>query len=242
MPLVNLISSGIGLAFEANAARKAHKADKAIRAGKSRSSPEDRNPSTPIADENVLVDVSDDQAKELIDNGHAIPIDSKKQLECDQEHDLDPDVLDPPPAYAPADQMDEADWQLDEAREDTSRSPSPDLQPGQVASKKEARQHYVDKIVNKFLIDYPPPSNSQPTGNLPCPVIIPQRRPHKKSRGFVQAYAPVLDKCAINQDAFMHFHKAMFKASQVSDCIHGSRLKSLRLLKLTYCDEGFSGV
>lgn len=40
---------------------------------------------------------------------------------------------------------------------------------------------------------------------LPCPVIIPQRRPRNKDRGFVRAYAPVLDDCGISQDVFLRF-------------------------------------
>ncbi|KAK4943273.1 hypothetical protein LTR10_017116 [Elasticomyces elasticus] len=51
----------------------------------------------------------------------------------------------------------------------------------------------------------PPPSFSQVTGRLPAAVIIPQRRPHSKTRGFVRAYAPDLGNCGINQQVFMHF-------------------------------------
>ncbi|CAI7598469.1 unnamed protein product [Penicillium discolor] len=48
----------------------------------------------------------------------------------------------------------------------------------------------------------PPPGNPQ---RLPCPVIIPQRRPRNKDRGFVRAYAPVLRDCGIDQEVFLQF-------------------------------------
>ncbi|KAJ5835969.1 hypothetical protein N7447_001995 [Penicillium robsamsonii] len=48
----------------------------------------------------------------------------------------------------------------------------------------------------------PPPENLQ---RLPCPVIIPQRRPRNKDRGFVRAYAPILQDCGIDQEVFLQF-------------------------------------
>ncbi|EPE10962.1 fad binding domain protein [Ophiostoma piceae UAMH 11346] len=56
-----------------------------------------------------------------------------------------------------------------------------------------------------------------PCQRLPCPVIIPQRRPRNKSRGFVRAYAPVLGECAgIDQDVFLRFLKDWHQASKAS--------------------------
>ena len=210
MPFSGLISNGLGLAFEINAARKAHKADKDARAASNSSSLDNQLDSASRNESGDLVDVSDDDTRKPIDNHHAISGDPRKQQYLEEE------FADPPPAYAPVDQMDEADWQLDEAREAISRSSSSETSLDQVPNEKEARQHYVDKIIKSFLLRNPAPSTSQVTGNLPCPVIIPQRRPHKKSRGFVRAYAPVLADSGVTQDAFMQFHKAMYKASQVS--------------------------
>jgi hypothetical protein len=47
------------------------------------------------------------------------------------------------------------------------------------------------------------PSQGPIKGRLPCPVIIPQRRPRDKKRGFVRAYAPVLESCGIDQKTFL---------------------------------------
>ncbi len=40
---------------------------------------------------------------------------------------------------------------------------------------------------------------------LPLPVIIPQRRPGTKSRGFIRAYAPVLEDSGVDQETFLVF-------------------------------------
>jgi hypothetical protein len=40
---------------------------------------------------------------------------------------------------------------------------------------------------------------------LPYPVIIPQRRPENRSRGWLMAYAPVLEDFGIDQTAFLKF-------------------------------------
>ena len=209
MPLVKLVSSGLGLAFEVNAARKAHKADKAARSHADSSS--SGTSQTHRADADVI-DVSHQQARQLLDSGEAVPVDTK-------HHPHEKEVAyDAPPAYAEADHMDEADWQLDEATPNEMKSSSSNDRIdtlGPVPSGEEARKHYVDKIVRLFLSQHPPPFETRTGGNLPGPVIIPQRRPHNKSRGFVRAYAPVLANCDIDQATFMGFHKAMYKASQV---------------------------
>ena len=61
----------------------------------------------------------------------------------------------------------------------------------------------------------PPASFSQVTGRLPAAVIIPQRRPQSKTRGFVRAYAPDLDNCAIDQQVFMRFLEGFDAAIKV---------------------------
>ena len=62
------------------------------------------------------------------------------------------------------------------------------------------------------------PSLQQPNavGRLQCPVIIPQRRPEDKSRGWVRAYAPALMNCGIDQYTFLNFLDAFNESSKVS--------------------------
>jgi hypothetical protein len=53
-------------------------------------------------------------------------------------------------------------------------------------------------------------------GRLPCPVIIPQRRPENKERGFIRAYAPALLECGIDEATFMNFIDSLNQATKVS--------------------------
>ncbi|KAF6231305.1 hypothetical protein HO173_010448 [Letharia columbiana] len=113
---------------------------------------------------------------------------------------------------------DEAYWELDEAT--NPDPPAYDYSPsvrGEIDHAEpesgEAKPD-VHKLVQKFLTSHPAPTHG--TGRLPCPVIIPQRRPRTKSRGFVRAYVPVLADCGIDQDAFLEFLKTFYKASQAS--------------------------
>ena len=60
------------------------------------------------------------------------------------------------------------------------------------------------------------PVVSPRSGKLPYPVILPQRRPGTKSRGFVRAYAPILQSVDITQETFLSFLKQLHKNSQAS--------------------------
>jgi hypothetical protein len=52
---------------------------------------------------------------------------------------------------------------------------------------------------------------------LPLPIILPQRRPNSKRRGFVRAYAPDLWQYkGINQQTFLNFLEEFHKSSQAS--------------------------
>ncbi|KAF2451525.1 hypothetical protein P171DRAFT_468071 [Karstenula rhodostoma CBS 690.94] len=51
---------------------------------------------------------------------------------------------------------------------------------------------------------------------LPYPVIIPQRRPGSKARGWTRAYAPDLEPLGIDQDSFMKFLESWDKSAQGS--------------------------
>ena len=61
----------------------------------------------------------------------------------------------------------------------------------------------IKTLVESFVAHFPPPQT--PVGVLERPVILPQRRPGNKRRGFVQAYAPMLEQAGIAQDAFLSF-------------------------------------
>ena len=72
-----------------------------------------------------------------------------------------------------------------------------------------------EDLANVSDVKYPQPSNSNARSNLTYPVVIPQRRPGTKNRGFLRAYAPVLGDHDIDEQTFLTFLKSFHKASQV---------------------------
>jgi hypothetical protein len=108
---------------------------------------------------------------------------------------------------------DEDLWQLDEAAERSNP-------PGYEESEQKAAPAPVDDLVqqvvnkNKIALYKTPEFERTP---LPLPVILPQRRPGKRGRGFVRAYAPLLGECSgIDQETFLTFIENFEKASQAS--------------------------
>lgn len=215
--VVTLIGSGIGLASEALAHRKQTKA-KATNASSTSAAHETRSgvptliqPSatTQYASQQAdTVKLSDEKAAELVSTGQAVPVGYSENDE----------PTDAPPSY---DEVvnDEEDWALDEAGDKGHGGRSPALAESQAFGNEKPD---VRKILGKFLERHAViHGQNQNVGRLPCTVIIPQRRPRTKSRGFVKAYAPVLEHCGINQATWMDFLGTFHEASQASPVFSG---------------------
>ena len=210
-PIVRLVGSGIGLASEALSARKENK-QRSRSPGPSTQLSDSSNRAPPAYDslnidptDSGLVEVANEhEARHLIDQGKAVPADAPHQV---IEGDLE------------GADGDEAYWELDEATDPDppayDYSPSVKGEVDHAELESEEAKPDVHKLVLKFLADHPAPTHG--TAKLPCPVIIPQRRPRTKSRGFVRAYAPVLADCGIGQDTFLEFLKTFHKAIQVHE-------------------------
>jgi hypothetical protein len=84
----------------------------------------------------------------------------------------------------------------------------------------------LDQVLENFMQKHPPPKYSPVAGKLEMPVILPQRRPKSKERGFVRAYAPMLQTCGIEQQDFLDFLDGFGKAIQVRPiyAIHNIKL------------------
>ena len=213
-PVVRLIGSGIGLASEALAHRKAKKAE-AEAAATNASSTIEANESrvyVPQATQSSgsahqaqqnphLIEVSDQQAAELVSRGQAV------QVGYSENHE----PTDAPPSYEEV-LYDEEDWELDEAGGEHNEAGLSDS----------VEKPDVREILGQFLERHPTVGNLiQDSCRLPCPVVIPQRRPRTKSRGFVKAYAPILEDCGIDQETWMDFLETFHKASQASPIFGG---------------------
>ncbi|KAK1146822.1 hypothetical protein N8T08_002583 [Aspergillus melleus] len=112
----------------------------------------------------------------------------------------------------------EAEWELDEAQDQLHHDSPPEYTPTQD----------VDQLARAFLESHPA-AYSVPAGHpqLPYPVILPQRRPRSRKRGFIRAYAPVLDGFGIDQAMFIDFLETSNKACQAAGWIGAINLASI---------------
>ena len=234
--LVRLIGSGVGLAAEAIATKKQKSrsrspgaADPSTQASASSSrdigpsssstNKSETKPSTvletyaesdeapPPAYEQV-VEVPEERADELIANGKALPLDEKTSGPSQKEGELHEDDTD-----SDSD-GDEANWALDEVAEEvaTPKTEDPKLKYGIMA------QPTIESFSTVVMAKCPPLNH--PTNPLQRPVIIPQRRPGARDRGFIHAYAPDLAEKGISQEAFLSFIQNFHAASQASPLLN----------------------
>jgi hypothetical protein len=216
---VKLIGSGIGLAHEYRAARKTNATNATPTVGESSRSAAER--SAPINEAPpVYVELSETDADEMIANGHAVPADhNDKKGDYKNENGEYPRDVKTQHEGNDVDDVggeedndgderhgdDEEQWDLDDAvEEQLAHTPSED----------EPVPDY-NVLVDNFMRAHAPPAYAQ-TGKLPFPVIIPQRRPRDKTRGFIRAYAPVLENCGIDQQMFLDFLKTFHQSSASS--------------------------
>ena len=210
--LVRMLGAGIGLATEAiNHNRARSRSNHPAPAGQASSSTAHDAEAPPH-----YVEVDDEAtAEKLVRSGQAerVHSDDKKAHHDDSESDSDSDTDEELG-------RDEAAWQLDEMGEDVA---PPNYQESEAeardlaAQSDEQKAKKEDEMIQKLVkLTGPVPV---PAPRLDCPVIIPQRRPRQKDRGFVRAYAPVLTQSGIAQDAFLAFLKDWHAASKASPWI-----------------------
>ncbi|KAF7945120.1 hypothetical protein EAE96_009899 [Botrytis aclada] len=87
---------------------------------------------------------------------------------------------------------------------------------------KEKHTVFMKAFISRFIAKYPAPQYppSHPiTNRLPLPVILPQRRPKSRSRGFIHAYAPLLQTCNISETMWLDFLRIFNEATQASPWI-----------------------
>lgn len=82
-----------------------------------------------------------------------------------------------------------------------------------------AAEEEADTAITSFIENNSRIPIAPSYGQIACPVVVPQRRPGNKERGFMKAYAPILSQCDITQEHFHDFIKALNKAVQASKWI-----------------------
>ncbi|GAM43034.1 hypothetical protein TCE0_044r17526 [Talaromyces pinophilus] len=116
--------------------------------------------------------------------------------------------------------QDESVWELDEVA-DSVREPSHKDNATEEAAAAAAEETEGVKLnkreaLVRDLVDLAGPPPPQLMQRLPCPVIIPQRRPRKRERGFVRAYAPVLANSGVSEYVFLEFLECFDRVNEVA--------------------------
>ncbi|KAK3674910.1 hypothetical protein LTR78_005254 [Recurvomyces mirabilis] len=217
--LVGLIGAGVGAATEYHEHRKEQKQQKLSRENSQQSenlgvgsssapqqSSRDLGPSSGAPP--VYEDVPNNNRDRFLASGGPVADEKKQDLsQYDEDDDSDDSI---------STEEDEEDWELDEVG-DRALGKDPAAPPSYVQS--EADYRSTDELVQDVMLHSQSAARNQhirPHEPLPLPVILPQRRPGTKARGFVRAYAPVLDNSGIDQDTFMSFLDNFDKSSQAS--------------------------
>lgn len=225
--VVKLAGSGIGLGHEAYLHHKDKK--EASKRGPS-PNPRTGGPSH-YDDDDVYVQLPDEHAEELIANGQAYPVSEEKRrhlkridynsesdsdesvdLEDDWEADEEADFA--PPSYDslyPSDSMESVDSKGQQPPSFARGAPHSSAT-GPESSKQSEKQAL--RLARQVITSAGPIPNQRTP--LVYPVVIPQRRPGAKTRGFVRGYAPDLAASGISQDTFMRFLHNFDEASKAS--------------------------
>ncbi|EIT81224.1 hypothetical protein BDV35DRAFT_359901 [Aspergillus flavus] len=114
----------------------------------------------------------------------------------------------------------EEEWELDEAQDELNSTLETD---------KAATNQTPEQLAESFLRNYPQPPPYTPTSNprLPYPVVLPQRRPKSRKRGFIRAYAPALEEFGIDQAMFLDFLETSNRACQATPWLHAINLAGI---------------
>ncbi|KAL5360818.1 hypothetical protein BJX96DRAFT_75710 [Aspergillus floccosus] len=112
----------------------------------------------------------------------------------------------------------ELQWELDEAQDELNNG---------VTNRQDSVT--TEQLAESFLRRYPSPQecSSNTPQCLPYPVVIPQRRPKSRKRGFIRAYAPVLQDLGIDQTTFIDFIDTANASCQGSPWLHAINLASI---------------
>ncbi|CAD0090650.1 unnamed protein product, partial [Aureobasidium mustum] len=116
--------------------------------------------------------------------------------------------------------------QGDEARDDLENEWNLDDAQDEIAG--EYSQAPVDMNPERTFMEK---HNQRPSfrfsGQLALPVVIPQRRPKDRSRGFIRAYAPVLQDVGIDQPTWLDFLDTLQKSSAADPWLNAINFASI---------------
>lgn len=116
--------------------------------------------------------------------------------------------------------------QGDEARDDLENEWNLDDAQDEIAG--EYSQAPVDMNPERtFMEKHNQRPSFRSSGQLALPVVIPQRRPKDRSRGFIRAYAPVLQDVGIDQPTWLDFLDTLQKSSAADPWLNAINFASI---------------
>ncbi|KAJ5614828.1 hypothetical protein N7528_008482 [Penicillium herquei] len=123
----------------------------------------------------------------------------------------------------------EEQWILDEAQEELRDTEAHTSPPGYTEIDEGADDV---GIARQFADSHPAPPpytliGTVPQPRLSAPVVLPQRRPKNRDRGFIRAYAPALAECGIDQKMFLDFLDTAEKGCQATPWLRAINLASI---------------
>jgi hypothetical protein len=83
------------------------------------------------------------------------------------------------------------------------------------------------ELATAFLSRHPYQSIMNQDTRLALPVILSQRRPKTRARGFIRAYSPVLNDVGIDQETFLDFIDTFNKALEPNPWLYALNLAGL---------------
>lgn len=116
-----------------------------------------------------------------------------------------------------------ASWELDEAQDEVEDSGPPYQR--KVAHEGFIRQKEIPLLAGRFAATYPLDENAD-MPKISCSVILPQRRPNSRKRGFIRAYSPILSVKGIDEACFLDFVETFNIASQANPLLYAINLAS----------------
>ncbi|KZZ98903.1 hypothetical protein AAL_02454 [Moelleriella libera RCEF 2490] len=131
----------------------------------------------------------------------------------------------PKNATTPED-INQAIWHLDAAVEESGPTQTGPSREASVGGLNRPTKEPGD-LVKAFIMRHP--YHPHPGGNTPIalPVVLPQRRPKTRARGFVRAYSPVLAAAGIDQETFLDFIDTLNKALEPNPYLFALNLAGL---------------
>ena len=114
---------------------------------------------------------------------------------------------------------DEHVWVLDDAQDEVDENSEP---------KKPKTPHDPAKLIKQFTNAHlVSPDGKQDLSSLALPVVLPQRRPKSRKRGFIRAYAPDLEHTGLDQETFLQFVEVFNNATLAAPWLNAINLASL---------------